>query len=127
MENFLDLSLNIAKKLKKENVETGEKIIISAPKNRYQVATVLGTLFIGGVYVPVDINYSTEKSRSIISQCNSKIVLKTTDVKVQGNEKCLNIDVDQLTNEDKIDFECTTVQTKEPAYVIFTSGNYRGT
>ena len=37
-------------------------------------------------------------------------------------KKCLNIDVDQLTNEDKIDFECTTVQTKEPAYVIFTSG-----
>lgn len=119
---LLDLSLNIAKKLKKENVETGEKIIISAPKNRYQVATVLGTLFIGGVYVPVDINSPQKRAESIISQCNSKIVLKTTDVKVQGNEKCLNIDVDQLTNEDKIDFECTTVQTKEPAYVIFTSG-----
>ena len=119
---LLDLSLNIAKKLKKENVETGEKIIISAPRNRYQVATVLGTLFIGGVYVPVDINSPQKRAESIISQCNSKIVLKTTDVKVQGNEKCLNIDVDQLTNEDKIDFECTTVQTKEPAYVIFTSG-----
>lgn len=119
---LLDLSLNIAKKLKKENVEMGEKIIISAPKNRYQVATVLGTLFIGGVYVPVDINSPQKRAESIISQCNSKIVLKTTDVKVQGNEKCLNIDVDQLTNEDKIDFECTTVQTKEPAYVIFTSG-----
>lgn len=86
------------------------------------VATVLGTLFIGGVYVPVDINSPQKRAESIISQCNSKIVLKTTDVKVQGNEKCLNIDVDQLTNEDKIDFECTTVQTKEPAYVIFTSG-----
>ena len=60
---LLDLSLNIAKKLKKENVETGEKIIISAPKNRYQVATVLGTLFIGGVYVPVDINSPQKKSR----------------------------------------------------------------
>ena len=55
-------------------------------------------------------------------QCDSKIVLKTTDVKVQGNEKCLHIDVNQLTNENKIDFKCTTVQTKEPAYVIFTSG-----
>lgn len=119
---LLDLSLNIAKKLKEESVEAGEKIIISAPKNRYQVASVLATLFIGGVYVPVDINSPQKRAESIIAQCDSKVILKTTTVNVQGNEKCLNIDVDCLTNDDKINFKCTTVQTKEPAYVIFTSG-----
>lgn len=114
------LSISIAEVLRKEGVGLGDRVIIAVPKNRYQIGAVLGVLIIGGVYVPMDINSPINRTKSIIEQCNSKIILKTTDVVLNCKERCIDLDTLTLINREK--FNCAEQNVEEPAYVIFTSG-----
>lgn len=114
------LADNIAERLKKEGVEAGDKIIISIPKNRYQIGAVLAVLFVGGVYVPVDVNSPVKRTASIIEQCNSKVILKTTDVEINSVKRYINVDTIMLAMNIRVDYNKR--KTEKPAYIIFTSG-----
>ena len=114
------LSDNISEILKKEGVEAGDKIIISIPKNRYQIGAVLSVLFVGGIYVPVDVNSPIKRTENIIEQCNSKVILKTTDIEMNCKGKYINVDT--IILNENVKFKYGEQKTEDPAYVIFTSG-----
>ena len=90
------------------------------PKNRYQIGAVLAVLYLGGAYVPIDITSPVKRTENIISQCNSSVVLKVTEVEYDGLAKKINVNEIDYNKEKKVDIK--TYDTKKPAYVIFTSG-----
>lgn len=117
---LLKLSASIAARLQEEGVKENDKVVVMIPKNRYQIGAVLAVLYLGGAYVPIDITSPVKRTENIISQCNSSVVLKVTEVEYDGLAKKINVNEIDYNKEKKVDIK--TYDTKKPAYVIFTSG-----
>ena len=81
---LLKLSASIAARLQEEGVKENDKVVVMIPKNRYQIGAVLAVLYLGGAYVPIDITSPVKRTENIISQCNSSVVLKVTEVEYDG-------------------------------------------
>lgn len=121
-KELYDKSVSIALALKENNVKKGEHVIVRLPHNKSHVYSILGILMVGAIYVPVDINIGEKRFKTILRQCNCKVVL-TND---SGNDiECeILVNVNHVNYRlDLIDiFEVECINPCDAAYVIFTSG-----
>lgn len=113
----------IAFSLKNAGCKQGDKVAVIIPKEVNQLASVLGVLQIGAVYVPIDDTQPVNRIRSIIESINISHVLTlssfTTDEINAGNI----ILVDTITSDSEQEKEVYHSQSDDLAYVIFTSGS----
>ncbi|MCT4687859.1 amino acid adenylation domain-containing protein [Vallitalea sp.] len=99
-----------------------DRIAIVMEKSIYQVASVLGILNIGGIYIPISNKQPVSRIESIIQQSSSDIILMTSllNIKLDNNYKV--IEVDKLVYKDQ-EIERYAGNSDNTAYIIFTSGS----
>lgn len=112
---------------------TDEETLIGVllQKGWEQIATTLGILMAGVVYVPLDVNAPKSRNLEIIKQSHLKLLI--TDSEFFSIDECSKIEVaffDEtiLSNEEeKLDFQIQNLQNLQNphslAYIIFTSGS----
>lgn len=98
-----------------------DKIAVVMDKSRYQVAAVLGILYMGGVYVPVDAKQTGLRRTKILDNLGSNIVLTLSCNNNIYTENICTLEVDRIIRSN--DFEVAENQIENPAYIIYTSGS----
>ncbi len=118
----------LAKKIAGELVRSGGKkrdnIAIVMKKGRYQVAAVLGILYMGGVYVPVDANQAELRRKKILQNVNCTLILTDSNSKIDNSYKeQMRVIIVDMIKEDIDRFEPAANEPENPAYIIYTSGS----
>jgi pyochelin synthetase len=118
-----DQAKAIANEILKCGGKKQDKIAIVMDKSKYQVAAVLGVLYMGGVYVPIDVKQPELRRNVIIENVKSNIILTTNN---SLNSSDINntyiINVDQISPTID-DIELQDINPEDSAYIIYTSGS----
>lgn len=99
----------------------GDLVAIMQPKSAGQIASVLGTLYAGAAYLPIDMNEPAARRNAILTDAGVRAVLVQGEVYTLP-EDVLRVDVSRLAPEDT---GLLSLKAKDPsglAYVIYTSG-----
>ncbi len=116
---LLYLSFGFAEKLPK-NV-TSEPIGILLEKNHQQIAAVLGVLFSGNFFVPINLDNPAARVNEIIAKANIKYIITNKKIAALYHlDHCTIIDADDIFEIKN--YEIKNVTLNQLAYVIFTSG-----
>ncbi|MGO5092390.1 amino acid adenylation domain-containing protein [Clostridium sp. LCP25S3_F10] len=119
-----EYSLAIQKSLLENNIKAGDNVCIALPKGVWQIGAVLGTLFAGCVYIPIDINQPLARKESIINDSKARILITNGSYKQNHNIKnCTVIEVENLNPIKNNTIEPCRVDANAPAYIIYTSGS----
>lgn len=121
-EELDQLARQVAEEIIRSGGRQQDNIAVIMEKCRYQAAGVLGVLYMGGVYVPIDAKQAQIRRNKILENVKSEIILTTSDLKTAFDEKLSVIEVDQL-NLSETDFVPRLTGASKPAYIIYTSGS----
>ena len=123
-EQLYNEAMSVASLLLSNGVVTGNYVGITLERGVEQIYAILGILFIGAVYVPINIHQPKERRIKIYEQIGIKYVLSTiTTIKDTSllDDRITVIDlshkISELTIQSPIEIKST-----ESAYVIMTSG-----
>lgn len=100
-------------------------ICICLDKSVEMIVTILAVLKAGGIYVPIDPSYPSERIKYIISDCKAKIIIvseKSHSIFNKKDLKLVNINRITVENESKENLKLK-FNGEESAYVIYTSGS----
>lgn len=112
----------IAGKLKELGCREQDRIAIVMEKGVHQVTAVLGTLFAGAVYVPIDPKQPEVRRQAMVEQANIRYVLTVSTNALTWSGSVLTIAVDQVMPQQ--DPLILPEQNPDlPAYIIYTSGS----
>jgi amino acid adenylation domain-containing protein len=124
--DILNRSLKLSDELKARGVKKNTFVAVAVRKGWEQVVSVLGVLFAGAAYLPVDPDLPEERIRYLIDSAEVHIVLTAEN---SLKTPCLREDIEYLRVEtipasSVAMIEPETVQnTDDLAYMIFTSGS----
>ena len=105
------LSNRIANYLHDNGVIRGDRVAVLGERIPETIASILGILKAGGVYVPIDVSYPKERVDFIMQDGNCKFLLKKSYLESKGI----------LSYSDKA---LPAINTpKDEAYIIYTSGS----
>ncbi len=115
-----DYAMTIKNKL--DGIEKGELVAVNLEKGMWQIASVLGIMFAGGTYLPLDISQPTERKEEIIRESGAKwIITDNTDEITESVNKVVISDI--ISIEADAEISVNRVDADTPAYVIYTSGS----
>ena len=116
----------IEEELLARGLEPNQLVGIVMDKGWEQVVAVLGVLFAGGAYMPVDPELPAERQRYLIENGDVKVVLTQTSVRervsVPHEVEVLTVD-DMQPLEGNPPVARTRQKQEDLAYVIYTSGS----
>ena len=117
----------IADKLQNNNIKKGDIISLVFSNSIEFVASIIATQKLGICYIPIDINYPTERIEYIVKNSNSKLVLiqKGSELKINLDKSIflpiqLNDFIYQKSNVKDIE---SKLCPDDIAYIIYTSGS----
>ncbi|MDZ3952380.1 amino acid adenylation domain-containing protein [Bacillus thuringiensis] len=117
-------SNQIATYLVENGIRVNEVVAIYLDRSVESILCMLGILKSGGVYVPIDINYPTERVSYILNDSKAKVIL-TKQILIkdsliqQGKVVAIedvfaSVAIQDILNKNKVE---------DPAYMIYTSGS----
>lgn len=113
----------IAKFLIAAGVKAGDRVAVSLPAGKEMVCAVLGVLWCGGAYVPVNCSQPIERRKSIYDQAKIKYCVTYSNSSATQIADCKNILIDMLEDAREELPEAYIASADETAYIIFTSGS----
>ncbi|MDV7132528.1 non-ribosomal peptide synthetase [Williamsia muralis] len=117
----------IADELRSRGVQRGDLVAVIADRRADTVSAMLGILFVGGGYVPVDPTYPAERIKTIIADARPTAiigaggVLGRIDTEMPAVLDPATLDLAARRSVDEIDR--VTAASGDIAYVIYTSGS----
>ncbi|MEX3625427.1 amino acid adenylation domain-containing protein [Viridibacillus arvi] len=128
-------SNKIAVYLQEKGLEKGQFVSIYLKRSMETIISILGILKAGGVYVPLDPSHPVERTKYIINDTKSLIVITSGDL--LGSVKALGLDattncllMEDLKHRKAKEIAFIGDNVDDLAYVIYTSGttgNPKGT
>ena len=118
------LSNQIAHKLRSEGVGRDDVVGICAERSFAMIIGIFGILKSGGAYLPISPDYPEERTRYVLENSKTKIVLcqdKTID-QIKFDGKIINLENEE-NYDGKIDNPVNINNSRDLAYVIYTSGS----
>lgn len=106
-KNLLALSNKISLYLLKQGIKSGDKVATFKHNNIEFIASFLGTLKIGAVFVPINPNLPSSVIDSILKDSAPKIILKEIVEEQQENNLICSL----------------SVKDSDPAIILYTSGS----
>src|SRR5690554_3806704 len=73
-------SNNIANYLIQQGLVKGDRVALFLDKSVNTIATILGVLKAGGVYVPIDVNYPANRAKYMLSDTRARFLLTQEDL-----------------------------------------------
>ncbi len=122
-----DLSNQIANQLvTKHLIKRGQPVGIMANRNVEMIASIIATLQIGAIYVPIDPSYPSERINYILEDAAVHLVIteKAFVSKLEGSTKSLLLD--QLTSNQSVAESADTgldLEENNLSHIIYTSGS----
>lgn len=126
----------IANELTLSGAKPGDHISVSIPPSPEALCAILAVVWIGGAYVPINVNQPIERRRLIYKQAEIRYCLSTKNSNALAVEECVNLIVPSMSSSAQMELlnhdnsnEYTTKQLPYPskaddtAYIIFTSGS----
>ena len=127
---------HVADELVRIGVEVGDHVAILLDRSAAMIATMLATLKVGAVYVPLDPENSLPRLTAIVAQTRPRVIVTSRE---HSDEAGL-LQRDRVVIDDLIDSTCASppdhdtasprtprnraaVTPDDPAYVMFTSGS----
>ncbi len=118
-------SNNLAGQLLEIDLEKNKPVVVYLPHEAALIAAVMGILYAGKCYLPIDPAYPADWTNSILSQIDSCILITDTarleSNFINGGSKCRIINLDLVKNASSIR-RPVPVYPGDNAYIIFTSG-----
>ncbi|MFJ6098191.1 amino acid adenylation domain-containing protein [Williamsia muralis] len=117
----------IADELRSRGVQRGDLVAVIADRRADTVSAMLGILFVGGGYVPVDPTYPAERIRTIIADARPAAivgaggVLEQVDTEMPAVLDPATLNLAARRSVDEI--VRVTATSGDAAYVIYTSGS----
>ncbi len=126
----LNAKANILSQLIRENViGASNNVTLLLDHNEEIIVGILAVLKSGKAYVPIDPHFPLERSRKIVNDADSTILL-TTNSQLSLAYKLLNSAKNELTiinvsdlKEKTVENPTLSINASSPAYVMYTSGS----
>jgi fengycin family lipopeptide synthetase D len=113
-------SNKVANFLRENDVENGDKVVIIGSRGREMILSILGTLKLGAIYVPIDVELPLSRISYILNDAMPKKIIMLDDAKeINYDEKVLTLD---KINDYPEQFNCIDVKGEDCAYILYTSG-----
>ncbi len=129
----------LARLLAGQGIGSGDRVAVVLPKNPDTLATLIGILFTGAAYVPLDPRLPPERLAHTLVDCDARLLVTTS----LGLDQLYSIDASlvrsfraivtpsncSLTNAIVHDFSqksasyLINIPDSEPAYILYTSGS----
>lgn len=117
-------ALALAAELARKGVKRGDLVAVSLTKGWEQVASVLGILYAGAAYVPVDPELPEERHKLLVSSSGARVVLTQQALdRSLAQPGVVRIAVDALAASSTDHVPGASGDVDDLAYVIFTSGS----
>ena len=120
-------SNQLAHYLVKYGVDLETPVAICLPIGFDLIITILAILKAGGVYVPIDPEYLSDRVEFILQDCCTPICITTSSVQdIQRNSGIITLFIDQIFEElmhENTDNLNIKVFAKNLCYIIYTSGS----
>ncbi|MDQ1350344.1 MAG: hypothetical protein QG657_645 [Acidobacteriota bacterium] len=108
-------------------VKFGDPVIIMAENSSKVIVAILGILKVGGVYVPINIDYPLERKRLILLDCNARVLLTNRQESLTDFPVATVVNLDESKiyqvrsrEEKSIIKRC---DSHDLAYIMYTSGS----
>lgn len=117
----------LADRLIKENVQKGEAVVTILDRTIEMAAAILGIIKTGAYFVPVAIDWPSERVDYIVENSNARFIITESEL-VNKDYKAKMLDVQKLLHDDG-SFEeqkknkPTNVDTRDKLYILYTSGS----
>ncbi len=112
----------VAAALQANGVNAGETVAIFLGRSHQMIVAILGVLKAGGIYVPVDPEYPTDRIAYMIEDCGTNLVLTDTVYAPQLNTTLPTLDI-ALIHHSPFTIHRSPFPPSSPAYIIYTSGS----
>lgn len=109
-------------KLKKSDVDKGDKILFYGTRSTNQIILYLTCLKYGYVYVPIDRKHPHDRLVQIISECRPQFILHEGDLNLKDLNHLLRFKAADITSEEFERFNMDDAQDESLAYILYTSG-----
>ncbi|URZ02604.1 non-ribosomal peptide synthetase [Clostridium felsineum] len=110
----------------KNGFQKGQFAVVINRKGIFQIASIIGILLAGGVYVPIDNEQPVKRIEEILNDLDIKYILTSVDISKQITKRNFKIiianDVRPIKYEYKFPKQ-VKVSVESPAYIIYTSGS----
>lgn len=118
-------SNQISALLRGRGVGRGDRVAVKMGKSFEQIATVLGIVKIGAVYVPLSLDQPVVRTREVLQKAACALLCIDSDPGPVEVESCVvTPDTwDRLPTENETEIVSADVEPDDPAYIIFTSGS----
>ena len=115
-----DRANQVACVLRASGVEKNDFVGLIFERGISMITGILGTIFAGAAYVPIDPTYPDERIAYILNDCDPKVILTNYDYRTEGRKV---INIDEEDDEDlSSDQTGTVIEASDLAYCIYTSG-----
>src|ERR1035437_3019579 len=111
--------------LSAQGVERGDRVMVVAANSPQSVELLLGTLLLGAVLVPVDVNSSSQTTLRFVKETDPKIgfLNQFEHVGIDASVETFRLEeLDELIAGDPSDAPGIELQPDWPALIVFTSG-----
>lgn len=117
-----EMAGSVATCILKHGVKPGDRVAVSLERGEKLIAAILGILWAGGVYVPVNPKQPLSRRKIIYEQADIKHCITFQEELAVENGGCINISIDKALSFGKVT-PVVTMGDDASAYVIFTSGS----
>lgn len=110
----------VQRELMHRNFKAGDIAAIDLEKGIWQIAAMIGVLWAGGTYLPLDWSQPFKRKQEILKDAKARFLItqdKHAEVEIE------KIDIDELSALEILDIEPVRVKNTSPAYIIYTSGS----
>ena len=133
--NFHELVNQLANTLKVSGLKTGDRVAVQAEKSNTQIALYVATIKSGGVYLPLNTDYTANELKYFIKDSDANIVvidsrnedsikktIKTESVKILTLNANETGSLTSLSNKQEKVFDTVPRNPEDLAAILYTSG-----
>lgn len=122
-KNLLKRANHFAQALLDQKISHGSKVVVLLAKQIDLVASFLGILKIGAIFIPLDIHFPTQRIAYIIEDTNADTVITNQENKDKLPKEIPVLLTEELTDQSDRKLNIKRIKATDPAYIIYTSGS----
>ena len=122
-KEFNEKANQLARHLRNQGVKSHDNVVILADKSIDMYISIIAILKLGALYVPVDSEYPEYRIKTIIEDCNPKmIIIDSKYMDLVHTENICTLPLEGLENYEKTNIK-NDITSEDGAYIIYTSGS----